>query len=86
MDAATGEKKVLVNADTLKAVTQPEKAKVTQATGLGRVRPDNYLWSPDFGSMLFIGTNSLVLLDLKTMATKPIAIERAGNRRPEILS
>ena len=25
MDAATGEKEVLVNADTLKAVTQPEK-------------------------------------------------------------
>ncbi|MGA8035824.1 MAG: S9 family peptidase [Candidatus Acidiferrales bacterium] len=73
MDAATGEKKVLVNADTLKAVTQPEKAKMTQATGLGRVRPDNYLWAPDSSSMLFIGTNSLVLLDLKTMATEPIA-------------
>jgi dipeptidyl-peptidase 4 len=73
MDAATGEKKVLIPADALKAATQPEKAKVTQATGLGRVRPDNYLWSPDGGSMMFIGTNSLVLLDLKTMATKPIA-------------
>jgi dipeptidyl-peptidase-4 len=72
MDATTGEKKVLVSAATLKSVTQPAKAKVTQATGLGRVRPDNYLWSPDSGSMLFIGTNSLVLLDLSSMATKPI--------------
>ena len=27
MDAATGERKVLVNADTLKSVMQPEKAK-----------------------------------------------------------
>jgi len=38
MDSATGERKVLVNADTLKSVMQPEKAKTSQATGLGRVR------------------------------------------------
>jgi dipeptidyl-peptidase 4 len=72
MDAATGERKVLVNADTLKSVTQPEKAKTTQATGLGRVQADNYQWSPDAGSLLFIGTNSMVLLDLKTMQAKPV--------------
>ncbi len=85
MDAATGEKKVLIPADALKAATQPEKAKVTQATGLGRVRPDNYRWSPDSQSMLFIGTNSLVLLDLKTMATKPIVTSDHEIEDPEIL-
>src|ERR1700678_4806042 len=42
MDAATGERNVLVNGETLKSVTQPEKAKTTQATGLGRVQADNY--------------------------------------------
>src|SRR5580658_877396 len=62
MDSATGERKVLVNADTLKSVMQPEKAKTSQATGLGRVQADNYLWSPDGNSLLFIGSNSLVLL------------------------
>jgi dipeptidyl-peptidase-4 len=72
MDAATGERKVLVNAETLKSVMQPEKAKTSQATGLGRVRADNYLWAPDGYSLLFIGSNSLVLLDLKTMTPKPI--------------
>src|SRR5580704_19038463 len=72
MDTATGERKVLVNADTLKAVMQPEKAKTSQATGLGRVQADNYLWSPDGNSLLFIGSNSLVLLDLKTMTPQPI--------------
>jgi dipeptidyl-peptidase 4 len=72
MDAATGERKVLVNADTLKSVMQPEKAKTSQATGLGRVQADNYLWSPDGNSLLFIGSNSLVLLDLKTMTPKSI--------------
>src|SRR5580693_4927420 len=72
MDAATGERTVLVNAATLKSVMQPEKANTTQATGLGRVQADNYLWSPDGNSLLFIGSNSLVLLDLKTMAPKSI--------------
>ncbi len=72
MDAATGERKVLVNAETLKTVVQPEKAKTSQATGLGRVQPDNYQWSPDGNSLLFIGSNSLVLLDLKTMTPKPV--------------
>ena len=47
MNAATGERKVLVNAATLKEVMQPEKAKTTQATGLGRVQAENYLWAPD---------------------------------------
>jgi len=72
MDAASGERKVLVSAATLKSVTQPEKAKTTQGTGLARVEADNYQWSPDSGSLLFIGTNSMVLLDLKTMAVKPV--------------
>ena len=72
MDASTGERKVLVNAETLKSVMQPEKAKTSQATGLGRVQADNYLWSPDGNSLLFIGSNSLVLLDLKTMTPKPL--------------
>jgi dipeptidyl-peptidase-4 len=83
MDASTGERKVLVNGETLKALTQPEKAKMTQATGLGRVRPDNYQWSPDGNSMLFIGTNSLVLLDLKSMASKPILSSDAEIEDPK---
>ena len=72
MDASNGERKVLVDADSLKSVMQPEKAKTSQATGLGRVQPDNYLWSPDGNSLLFIGSNSLVLLDLKSMTPKPV--------------
>ena len=73
MDAASGERKVLVNAETLKSVTQPEKAKAIQGTGLARVQADNYQWAPDGNSLLFIGTNSMVLLDLKTMQAKPVA-------------
>jgi dipeptidyl-peptidase 4 len=72
MDASTGERKLLVSAEILKAVTQPEKAQNIQATGLGRVQADNYQWAPDGNSLLFIGTNSLVMLDLKTMKSKPV--------------
>jgi len=72
IDATTGERKVLVNSETLEAVTQPQKTKATQATGLGRIQPGSYLWSPDGNSLLFIGSSNLVLLDLKTMAPKPL--------------
>jgi dipeptidyl-peptidase-4 len=72
MDATTGERKVLVKAETLAAVMQPEKTHAVQATGLGRIQPDNYLWSPGGDSLLFIGSGSLVLLDLKTMAPRQI--------------
>ena len=87
MNAATGERKVLVNAETLKKMIQPEKAKTTQATGLGRVQADNYFWSPDGNSLLFIGSSNLVLLDLKTMAPKPLVerrqpISKTRNFRP----
>jgi dipeptidyl-peptidase-4 len=72
MDAATGERKVLVNSETLKAVTQPQKTTPTQATGLGRIQPGSYVWSPTSNSLLFKGRSNLVLLDLKTMAKKPL--------------
>ena len=72
MDAATGERKVLVNAETLETITHPEKTKSTQATGLGRIEPGSYFWSPGGDSLLFAGSSDLVLLDLKTMAPKTL--------------
>ena len=72
MDAATGERKLLVNSETLKAITQPEKTKAAQATGLGRIQPGSYVWSPAGNTLLFKGSSSLVLLDLKTMSPKPL--------------
>jgi dipeptidyl-peptidase-4 len=83
MDAATGERTVLVNAETLKSVTQPEKAKTTQATGLGRVQAENYQWAPDGNSLLFIGTNSMVVLDLKTMTARPVVSSEAEIEDPK---
>jgi len=71
-DAATGERKVLVKADALAAAMPPKKTSAIQSTGLGRVQAENYRWSPAGDALLFIGSSSLVLLDLKTMAAKSL--------------
>jgi dipeptidyl-peptidase 4 len=73
MDAATGDRKVFVKSSVLEEVIQRRKASAVQATGLGRVQPENYMWSPTGDALLFIGSSDLVLLDLKTMSSKPLA-------------
>ena len=78
MDAASGARKVLVDAATLREVTQPEKKAVVQATGLGRVRERSYVWAPDGSSLLFIGSDSLAMLDLASMKRKEIV---SGNEQ-----
>ena len=45
-DAATGERKILVNADILKSAMPPQKVEDIQSTGLGRIEAANYFWSP----------------------------------------
>jgi dipeptidyl-peptidase-4 len=73
MDATTADRKILVKAQTLAALAQPEKAKAVQSTGLGRVQAGNYFWSPGGDSLLLVGSSDLVLLDLTTMVPKPLA-------------
>jgi dipeptidyl-peptidase-4 len=72
LDAATGDRKVFVKSSVLQEVMQPRKASAVQSTGLGRVQPENYIWSPTADALLFIGSSDLVLLDLKTMTSKPL--------------
>ena len=72
MDAATGERKLLVSADMMKAAIQPEKQQNIQATGLGRAAVESYLWSPDGKSILFAGASSLALLELATVEAKTL--------------
>jgi len=72
IDAVTGERKVLVKSDVMQSVLQPEKTSAIQSTGLGRVQAENYMWSPTSDALLFVGSTNLVLLDLKSMAPKPL--------------
>jgi dipeptidyl-peptidase 4 len=78
MDAATGERKILVPAETLQVAMQPEKSRTIQSTGLGRVEAQNYLWSPRGDALLFIGGSSLALLDLQTMTARQLVAGSAG--------
>jgi dipeptidyl-peptidase-4 len=82
-DAATGERKVLVKASVLAAAMPPEKTSAIQSTGLGRVQVENYRWSPTGDALLFVGGSNLVLLDLKTMASKPLVTGEADVEDPK---
>jgi dipeptidyl-peptidase 4 len=81
MDASTGDRNVLVKASVLAEAMRPRMASAIQSTGLGRVQPENYMWSPTGDALLFIGSSELVLLDLKTMSSKPLAaaVENSAN-------
>jgi dipeptidyl-peptidase-4 len=82
MDAATGERKVLVKARVLEDVLAPEETKAVQSTGLGRVEGEKYIWSPTGDALLFVGCIRLELLDLKTMVPKPLANDEGGEVVP----
>ena len=83
MDAATGARKVLVSAETLRTAMQPEKQQNIQATGLGRVAAENYMWAPDARALLFAGSSNLVLLDLATMKAKALVTGEADVEDPK---
>jgi dipeptidyl-peptidase 4 len=82
LDAATGDRKVLVKGSVLADVLAPEPTHTIQATGLGRVEPDKYIWSPTGDALLFTGCGELVLLDLTTMRHKALARGDAGEVQP----
>ena len=72
MDAATGDRKVLVNADLSQVRDAAAKGRSDSVHGPGPRRSGKLLWSPSGDALLFIGGSSLVLLDLKTMAPKTL--------------
>ena len=79
MEAAGGERKVLVNASVLQQALASGPTSTIQATGLGRVQADRYIWSPAGGALLFTGCTNLLYLDLKTMAPKSLAKTEAAS-------
>jgi dipeptidyl-peptidase-4 len=66
VDAATGQRSVLVPADKWDAALTNPAAANTQATGLGRHAPPLYQWTPSGEAILFQGANSLAWYDLKS--------------------
>src|SRR5437016_14603190 len=59
MDAASGERRLLVTADKLEGILPVDTSRPIQATGLGRRAPSQYQWAPDGTAILFPGSTGL---------------------------
>src|SRR5258708_35810360 len=66
MDAASGERRLLVASDKLESILPAEPSKPTQATGLGRRAPSQYQWAPDGAGILVQGPTAGALVDVRT--------------------
>jgi dipeptidyl-peptidase 4 len=72
LDVASGERRLLVSAEKLETLLPAEKAKQTQATGLGRRAASQYAWAPGARGILFTGEKALAWLDLKSQAVRTL--------------
>src|SRR3982074_3346869 len=72
MDAASGERRLLVAGDKLESILPEDTSRPTQATGLGRRAPSQYQWAPDGAGILFQGPTALAWLDLKSQAGRTL--------------
>jgi dipeptidyl-peptidase 4 len=77
VEAATGQKRVLVDERHLRDVLLPAASR-GQQTGLGRVSPPRYLWAPGGQALLFISAKELFWYDLKTESAKKLLGEGTG--------
>src|SRR6202171_5880431 len=84
MDAANGERRLLVAADKLESILPVDSAKPTQATGLGRRAPAQYQWAPDGAAILFQGPTALAWLDLKSQTARTLVSGKAAISDPKI--
>jgi dipeptidyl-peptidase 4 len=84
MDAASGERRLLVSAEKLESVLPATGENATQATGLGRHAPAQYQWAPDGTALLFQGSSSLAWFDLKTQTSRPLVSGKEAIADPKI--
>jgi dipeptidyl-peptidase-4 len=84
MDAASGERRLLVASDKLESILPPETSRPTQATGLGRRAPSQYQWAPDGAGILFQGSTALAWLDVKSQMPRTLVSGKAAIADPKI--
>src|SRR5437899_6910394 len=84
MDAASGERRLLVAADKLESILPADRGKETQATGLGRRAPSQYQWAPDGTGILFQGPTALAWLDMKSQTGRALVSGKAAIADPKI--
>jgi dipeptidyl-peptidase-4 len=84
MDAASGERRLLVAADKLELILPADSSKPTQATGLGRRAPAQYQWAPDGAGILFQGPTALAWFELKSQVARTLVSGKAAIADPKI--
>src|SRR5438876_7722362 len=84
MDAASGERRLLVASDKLESILPADTSRPTQATGLGRRVPSQYQWATDGTGMLFEGSTALAWLDLKAQTGRTLVSGKATIADPKI--
>src|SRR5258707_4189705 len=84
MDAASGERRLLVASDKLETILPAEPSRPTQATGLGRRAPSQYQWAPDGAGILFQGPAALAWLDVKSQTGRTLVSGKAAIADPKI--
>lgn len=72
------EPRLLVDSEKLQELLPPSKKKASQATGLGRITPQQYQWAPDGKALLFSSDDNLYWFDLARQTGKPLLEERSG--------
>src|SRR5467141_5300891 len=84
MDAASGERRLLVASDKLESILPVDTSSPTQATGLGRRAPSQYQWAPDGAGILFQGPEALAWLDVKSQTERTLVSGKATLADPKI--
>ena len=72
MEAETGERRKLADADKLAELSKPSCDAQIQQTGLGRVAPQRYFWSPKGDALLFVSSGELYWFDRKSQSAKKL--------------
>src|SRR3989475_8052997 len=84
MDAASGERRLLVASDKLESILPVDTSRPTQATGLGRRVPSQYQWAPDSAGILFQGPTALAWLDVKSQTGRTLVSGKATLADPKV--
>ena len=84
MDAASGERRLLVASYKLESILPVDTSTPTQATGLGRRVPSQYQWAPDGAGILFQGPTALAWLDVKSQTGRTLVSGKATLADPKV--
>src|SRR5712692_311286 len=84
MDAASGERRLVVAADKLESILPVDTSRPTQATGLGRRAPSQYQWAPDGAGILFQGPTALAWLEVNSQSGRTLVSGKATLADPKI--